>query len=47
MAGIIGLLKPGRCLRPWNKSYFLEVGATVYPEKDNANNEPFHGNSSE
>ena len=38
-AGIIGLLKPGRCLRPWNKSNFLDVGATVHPEKDSANND--------
>ena len=47
MAGIIALLKPGRCLRPRNKSYFLEVGATVHPEKNNANNQALHGNSSE
>ena len=37
MAGIIGLLKPGRCLRPWNKSDFLDVSATVHTEKDSAN----------
>ena len=41
-AGIIGLLKPGRCLRPWNKSNFLDVAATVHPEKDSANNQTFH-----
>ena len=43
MAGIIGLLKPGRCLRPWNKSDSLDVGATVDPEQDSAHNQMLHG----
>src|SRR6516225_2430612 len=43
MTGIIGLLKPGRCVRPWNKSDFLDVSATGHPEKDCANNQRFHG----
>jgi hypothetical protein len=43
MAGIMGLLKSGCCLPPWNKSFCLDVGATVRSEKDSANNQTFHG----
>ena len=43
MAGVIGLLKPRRCLPPWNKSYGLDVGATARPEKDCKNEKTFHG----
>ena len=43
MAGVIGSLKPGRCLRPWNKSDFLDVSATVHSEKHSANNQTLHG----
>ena len=46
MAGIIGLLKPGRCLPPWNKSFCLDVGATAGPEKDCKNKKTFHGKNS-
>jgi hypothetical protein len=45
MAGSIGLLKPGRCLPPWYKSYSLNVGATVQSDKDSANNQTFHADS--
>jgi hypothetical protein len=47
MAGVIGSLKPGRCLRPWNKSDFLDVSATVHSEKDSAIIKRFMGNRSE
>src|SRR6516165_3674778 len=43
MAGIIGLLKPSRCLPPWNKSFCLDVGATARPEEDCKNKKTFHG----
>ena len=43
MAGIIGLLKLGSCLPPWNKSFCLDVGATVGPKKHRENKKTFHG----
>jgi hypothetical protein len=46
MAGIIGLLKPGRCLPPWNKSFCLDVGATARPEEDCKNKKTSHGGNS-
>jgi len=46
MASSIDLLKPGRCLPPRYKSYFLDVGAAVQPDKDSANNQTFHADSS-
>jgi hypothetical protein len=45
MAGIIGLLKPGGCLPPGNKSLCLDVDATARPEKQREDNQMVHRES--